>query len=159
VAVTVTGVLVETADVVAVNVPLVAPAPIVTLAGTDATALLLSSAITAPPEGAPAVSVSVPVEGLPPVTDVGLRVTALKAAGALAPVCSRTPTESRKKSREVELATLITRKRKSALAKFAALQVRPHVSAAPPKVRAVRLVPSVLVIFAVVQVTPPSQES
>jgi hypothetical protein len=45
------------------------------------------------------------------------------------------------------------------LVRFAALHARPHVSAAPPSVNVARLVPSVPVVFAAVQVVPPSQES
>jgi hypothetical protein len=72
---------------------------------------------------------------------------------------ARTPTRSRKKSREVELDTLITRTRKLGSAKFAALHVRPHVSLALPRVNVPKLVPSGPVAFAAVQVVPPFQES
>src|SRR5215210_6635915 len=131
----VTGVSVETEDVVAVKPALVAPAATVTLAGTVATAVLLLMRDTrAPPVGAPVVSVTIPVDELPPVTDVGFTLTAFSAAGATVPKCGRTATESRKKSRAVELATLITRNRKFAFASCAAIQVRPQVSAAPPSV-------------------------
>ena len=62
--------------VVTVKLALVAPAVMVTLAGTEATvALLLESVTTAPPEGAALVSVAVPCEELPPTTLVGLRVS------------------------------------------------------------------------------------
>ena len=65
-----------TAVVETVNVALVAPAGTVTLAGTVAAAvLLLESAIDAPPDGAAASSVTVPVELSPPVTVVGLRAS------------------------------------------------------------------------------------
>jgi hypothetical protein len=60
----------------------VAPAGTVTLAGTVAAALLLDSVTAAPPEGAGAFKVTVPVEGLPPPTLAGLRDT----AESLAPV-------------------------------------------------------------------------
>src|SRR5437016_4300088 len=54
------------------NVALVAPDAIVTLAGTDAAGLLLESATCAPPVGAGPFSVTVPELGLPPVTLAGL---------------------------------------------------------------------------------------
>ena len=54
---------------------------------------------------------------------------------------------------------MITRTRNAALAKFAGLHVRPHVSVALPSVKVVMLVPSVALVFAVVHVVPPSQES
>lgn len=74
--------LVVTADVVTANVALVAPAAMVTLAGTVATAvLLLVSATTAPPLGAAAVSVAVPVAPLPPTTVEGLTATPDIVAG------------------------------------------------------------------------------
>ena len=58
-----------------------APAGIVTDAGTLATAvLLLLKETTAPDGGAPPFSVSVPVEGVPPVTVAGFKVSALKLA-------------------------------------------------------------------------------
>jgi hypothetical protein len=58
---------------VTVNVPLVAPAAIVTLAGTvAAVVLLLDNVTTVPADGAAPVSVAVPVAFvLPPVTLVG----------------------------------------------------------------------------------------
>ena len=65
------------------NVALVAPAGTVTLAGTVAAVALLARDTTAPPVGAAEVSVTVPVEAVPPVTLAGLRATAL-AAGAAA---------------------------------------------------------------------------
>ena len=58
------------------KVALVAPAATVALVGTVATAvLLLDSATTAPPAGATALKVIVPLEALPAVTLVGLRLT------------------------------------------------------------------------------------
>lgn len=54
----------------------VAPAATVTLVDTVAAALLLDSVTTAPPAGAGAVKMAVPVEGLPPPTLAGLRDTA-----------------------------------------------------------------------------------
>ena len=58
---------------VIVNVALVDPAGIVTLAGTVAALVLLLESVTAaPPDGAAAVSVAVPVAfAIPPVTFVG----------------------------------------------------------------------------------------
>jgi len=54
---------------------LVAPAPTFTLPGTAATEVsLLESATTAPPAGAAALRVTVPVETVPPVTLVGSRL-------------------------------------------------------------------------------------
>lgn len=67
----------ETPLVVTVKVRLVDPAATVTLAGT-VTALELSESITtAPPEGAAALTRTVPVEELPPITAVGLNDTEL----------------------------------------------------------------------------------
>ena len=66
--------------VVTVKVVLVAPAATVTLAGTVAVAALLESVTTAPPAGAAALKVAVPVEKLPPVTLVGFTDTADKLA-------------------------------------------------------------------------------
>ena len=55
---------------------LVAPAGTVTLEGTVATAMLLLESVTvAPPAGAAALRVTVPVEVLPAVTLLGLRLT------------------------------------------------------------------------------------
>ena len=59
----------DTGLVVTGNVALLAPADTVTLAETVAANVLsLLSDTTAPPEGAGPVSVTVPVEGLPPTT-------------------------------------------------------------------------------------------
>jgi hypothetical protein len=68
--------------VVIVNVAVVAFAATVTDAGTEADTLLLDSVTTAPPAGAAAVSVTVPVLLVPPVTLVGLTETADSFAGA-----------------------------------------------------------------------------
>ena len=63
-----------TALVETVNVVRVAPAATVTLEGTLAAfVLLLESVICAPPAGAGPLSVTVPVEALPPVTLAGFR--------------------------------------------------------------------------------------
>jgi hypothetical protein len=80
----VTGVEVVAALVVTVNVALVAPAGTETLAGTDAAALLLDNATAKPPDGAAAVKVTVPVEGLPPTTLEGLTETADRAGAVCA---------------------------------------------------------------------------
>ena len=70
----VTELEVATALVVTLNVPLVAPAGTVTLAGTLAAALLLESETTAPPLGAGPFRITVHVgEEVPPVTLAGLR--------------------------------------------------------------------------------------
>ena len=69
----VTGVDVVTALVLTVNVALLAPAATVTVAGTVAVdVLLLERETTAPPVGAGPLSVTVPVEGDPPITLIGL---------------------------------------------------------------------------------------
>jgi hypothetical protein len=64
-----------TAVVVTENVAVVCPAATVTLTGTVAAVLLLPSVTTAPPTGATAVNVTVPVEPAPPVTLVGFSDT------------------------------------------------------------------------------------
>ena len=77
----VTGVEIVTLDVDVGNVALVAPAAIVTVAGTlAADGLLLEREITAPPAGAPLESVTPPCELVPPVTLVGFMVTACRLA-------------------------------------------------------------------------------
>lgn len=73
-AVNVTGVEVDTVLVLTVNVALAAPAGTFTVAGTVAAALLLASETDAPPVGASMLSVTVPVEDVPPFTLVGLIV-------------------------------------------------------------------------------------
>ena len=101
---TLTGWTVKLADTIAplagavtdpvftVNDAAVVPALIVTLAGTLATPELpLVNETAAPPLGAAAVRVTVPLEVLPPVTDVGLSENEDKVAGAVAgalPVCT-----------------------------------------------------------------------
>ena len=65
-----------TALVLAANVALLAPAATVTLAGTVAAAVLsLIRETAAPPLGAGPLRVTVPVDGDPPVTLVGLSAT------------------------------------------------------------------------------------
>ena len=54
------------------NVALVAPAGMMTLEGTLAAPLLLESSTCAPPVSAGPLSVTVPVEGDPPITLIGL---------------------------------------------------------------------------------------
>src|SRR5436190_19806674 len=72
----VTGVAVVTGVVVIANVPVVAPAATVTDAGTDAAVvLLLTSDTTAPPTGAAAPRVTVPVLPAPPVTEAAFRAS------------------------------------------------------------------------------------
>ena len=70
-----TGVDVVTALVFTVNVALLAPAATVTVAGTVAVDVLLERETTAPPMGAGPLSVTVPVQGDPPVTLVGFSVS------------------------------------------------------------------------------------
>ena len=85
-------VVVATALVVTVNVVDVLPADTVTVAGTwAAAALLLESVTTAPPAGAAPFSVTVPVELVPPVTDVGFRVTVDTTAGLMLRVAFALP--------------------------------------------------------------------
>src|SRR5437899_4794575 len=79
----VTEVVVDTGLVLTVKVALVALPGTVTLAGTLATpGLLLDRLTTAPPLGAGPLSVTVPVEELPPVTLVGLRLSDESVGGA-----------------------------------------------------------------------------
>jgi len=71
-----TGVDVVTAVVSTMNVALLAPAATVTVAGTVAVDVLpLERETTAPPVGAGPLSITVPVEGAPPVTLVGFSVS------------------------------------------------------------------------------------
>ena len=72
----VTDVEVVTLLVLTMNVALLAPAGTVTLAGTVAAAVLpLIMETDAPPLGAGPLSITVPVEGDPPVTLVGFSVS------------------------------------------------------------------------------------
>src|SRR5205823_5240144 len=72
---------VETLVVAIGNVADAAPDEIVTDAGTEAEALELESATTAPPEGAAAESVAVPVDAAPPVTVEGFTDTLERTMG------------------------------------------------------------------------------
>jgi hypothetical protein len=65
-----------TALVVTVNVVLVVPSAMVTVSGTLAEGSLLDKETTAPPVGVGPLSVTVPVEELPPVTAVGFKLRA-----------------------------------------------------------------------------------
>jgi hypothetical protein len=76
---TVTEIDAVTAVVVTVKVAVVVPAGTVTLAGTVAAALLSDNVTTVPAEGAGPLSVTVPVEEVPPVTLDGLRVSEVRA--------------------------------------------------------------------------------
>src|SRR2546427_513478 len=79
----VTGVDAVTELAVTVKLALLAPPGMVTLAATLATDVLLLERVTsAPPAGAAAAKVTVPVEELPPTTLVGLTVTALRTDAA-----------------------------------------------------------------------------
>jgi hypothetical protein len=81
VAVITTLVLAVTAEVVTLNVTLDAPAATVTLAGTAATdGFALLRFTNAPPLGAALVNVTVPVDGFPPTTELGLMLTAERLA-------------------------------------------------------------------------------
>ncbi len=71
-----------TGTVLTTNVALVAPAATVTLKGMVTTEpLLLDKLMSAPPAGAALPKVTVPVEVLPPVTDVGLRLNPENVGG------------------------------------------------------------------------------
>src|SRR6266850_7382639 len=74
-----------TALIVTLNVALVALAGTVTLGGTATAALLLESVTCAPPAGAAALSVAVPVAVPPPVTLVGFTASTESAGATEAP--------------------------------------------------------------------------
>ncbi len=75
----VTEAFAATALVVTLNVAEIALAGTITLDGTPAAAVLLLDNVTVdPPDGARPVNVTVPVEEVPPVTEDGTRVTALR---------------------------------------------------------------------------------
>lgn len=66
------------------NVAEVDPPATVTDVGTDAAAVLLDVSVTGiPPEGAGLPSVTVPVEGVPALTDVGFKETPDTTGGAI----------------------------------------------------------------------------
>jgi hypothetical protein len=80
----VTWVEAVTARVVTVKAALVAPAGMVTLAGTVAAAvLLLESETTAPLVRAGPLSMTLPVEGAPPLTLVGFSVSMVRVGGGV----------------------------------------------------------------------------
>ena len=101
--------------------------------------------------------------GEPDVGEAGTEVSVGEGGVEVAPPppawVTRTATQSRKKSREVELETLITRTRRFALEKSAGPHVRPHVSVVLPRVNVAILVLRVPVAFAAVHVVPPSQDN
>jgi hypothetical protein len=83
----VTVVELVTACVVTAKFALEAPAGIVTLAGTVATdGVPLERAMTAPPVGASPFSPTLPVDGVPPFTLVGLSVKVVRIELAACPV-------------------------------------------------------------------------
>jgi|SRR4051794_18033353 hypothetical protein len=86
VAVTVTVVVDDTPDVVMVNVAVLLPEVTVTLAGVVADELLSDNVTTVPVEGAGPLSVTVPVDELPPTTEVGFSVTELRVGGVMVKV-------------------------------------------------------------------------
>jgi hypothetical protein len=80
----VTEVVAVTFLVVTVKVALVLPATTVTLAGTVATEVrLLESVTTAPAGGAGPEIVTVPVDGVRPLTVVGFRVRAVRVGAVI----------------------------------------------------------------------------
>jgi hypothetical protein len=83
VAVMVALVMTPTEDVVTVKVAAEDPAATVTDAGTVADPLELESATSIPPAGARPDSVTVPVDGEPPITLGGLRETEASSGGAV----------------------------------------------------------------------------
>jgi hypothetical protein len=80
----VTEVVAATELVVTVKVALLAPAAMLTLAGTEAAVVLLLERVTSAPEGgAAALSVTVPWDVLPPITPVGFSVNELTAGAVV----------------------------------------------------------------------------
>jgi hypothetical protein len=87
----VTVVVELTAEVVTPKVALVAPAGMVTFAGTGASdVLLLTRETTTPPLGAALLSVTVPVDELPPLTLLGLTVSDVRVGPELAGITVNT---------------------------------------------------------------------
>lgn len=82
-AVIVAVIVAGTGDVVITNSALVAPGETVTVLGVWATGSLENRATTAPPGPAGAFSVTVPVEDVPPTTDVGANVRLVKTGGGV----------------------------------------------------------------------------
>ena len=91
---TVAAVAAVTVPVATLNVALVAPAATLTLAGTVAAVELLESVTSAPPLGAAALRLTVPVEAVPPTTLVGLSKT-VESVGAAAAAGSTVSTALR----------------------------------------------------------------
>jgi hypothetical protein len=73
-------IVLDTAIVVTLNVAVVEPAGTVTLAGTKAGEPFVHKSILMPPEGAGALSVTVPVADIPAVTLVGFTETSDRVA-------------------------------------------------------------------------------
>ena len=73
------------------KVALVAPAATVTLAGVVAAALLSDKVTTAPPVGAGPLNRAVPLEELPPTTEVGFMVTLLTTGRLMVKVAVAVP--------------------------------------------------------------------
>ena len=73
----------ETADVVIAKDADVAPAAIVTLAGVAALVMLDERLTTEPPEGAGPLSLTVPVDEVPPTTEVGVTESPLRVTGLM----------------------------------------------------------------------------
>ena len=90
-AVIVTAFVAVTADVLTGKVALVCPCGTSTLLGTVATAPLLDRKTPTPPEGAAMFSETVPVEELPPVTELGLSDSADTPTLGARPHCPATP--------------------------------------------------------------------
>ena len=85
-AVTVIVVVEDTPEVVIVNVAVLLPDVTVTLVGVVAEELLSDNVTTVPPEGAGPLIVTVPVDELPPTTEVGFRVTELSVGAVIVSV-------------------------------------------------------------------------